>query len=106
MEGTVRKVLLAAALFGLGQKCHANPFERLSKQGYAVVEQTTVNGEFNGCEWNRRIPLSNGMVFVCETYLYHYGYMPTVYILSSIRGLPPKVIIDGQHFDGSLWRAR
>jgi hypothetical protein len=78
--------------------------EDLARDGYAVVEETQVDGEFEGCEFGKQISLMNGLVFVCQTYSYSYGYMPEVLILQHIRSGDLKVLIDDEEYDGTLYR--
>ncbi|MFX0201258.1 MAG: hypothetical protein ACFFCW_34505, partial [Candidatus Hodarchaeota archaeon] len=78
----------------------------LARQGYAVIIETQVDGEFEGCEFDKRIPLMNGLIFVCSTYSYSYSYMPEVLILQHIRTGDVKVLIDGEEYNGQLYRRR
>ena len=82
----------------------ATDLEDLCKQGYAVIEETQVDGDFEGCDFDKRIPLMNGLVFVCSTYNYSYAYMPDVLILKHVRNGDMKVIIDDEEYDGTLYR--
>jgi len=92
-------LLVAMPVFG-------SDLEDLARQGYAVVEETQVDGEFEGCEYDKSIPLMNGLIFVCKTYSYYYSYMPEVLILQHIRTGDIKVLIDGEEYDGKLYRRR
>ena len=69
----------------------ASDLEYLAKEGYAVIEETQVDGDFEGCDFDKRIPLTNGLVFVCSTYSYSYAYMPDVLILSTSRVVTLKL---------------
>ncbi len=84
----------------------AGDLEDLARQGYAVIIETQVDGEFEGCEFDKRIPLMNGLIFVCSTYSYSYSYIPEVLILQHIRTGDVKVLIDGEEYDGQLYRRR
>ena len=84
----------------------AGDLEDLARRGYAVVEETQVDGDFEGCDFGKHIPLMNGLVFVCETYSSSYSYMPEVLILKNIRTGDIKVIIDDDEYDGQLYRRR
>lgn len=84
----------------------ASDLENLCKNGYAVIEETNVDGEFEGCDYDKRIPLTNGLIFVCREYNYSYGYMPDVYILKNIRTGDIKVLIDDEEYEGDLYRRR
>lgn len=60
--------------------------------------KTYVTGSFEGCEYDKYIPLDNGLLFKCETYNHHYAYHPEVVIVGSY------VSIDGEKYDGTLYR--
>ena len=64
--------------------------------GYPTI--TYVKGSFNGCEYDKYIPLENGLFFKCQTYHYHYAYHPKVIIVGR------HVTIDGEKYDGTLYR--
>jgi hypothetical protein len=83
---------------------YASDLEELARQGYAVVAETQVDGDFEGCDFDKHIPLMNTLIFVCSEYNYSYSYMPDVYILKNIHSGNIKVIIDGKEYDGTLYR--
>lgn len=84
----------------------ASDLEDLARDGYGVVAETQVDGEFEGCDFDLRIPLTNGLIFQCREYSYHYAYRPEVLILQHVKTGDVKVIIDDEEFDGSLYRGR
>lgn len=84
----------------------ASDLEDLAEDGFGVVEKTQVNGEFEGCDFDKRIPLVNGLVFVCTSYSYSYGYMPDVLILKSVRTGEIKILIDEEEYDGTLYESQ
>ena len=92
---------IVIALVG-GGVAAASALEDLAKDGYAVIEKTSVDGEFEGCDFNKRIPFQDGIVFVCETYSYSYAYDPDVLILKNITSGDIKVLIDDEEYDGHL----
>ena len=92
-------LLLSAASFARG-----SDLEDLARDGYGVVEETTVDGEFEGCDFDKRIPLTNGLSFVCSGYSYSYSYMPEVLILKHVTSGDIKVLIDDEEYDGTLYR--
>ena len=101
------RVIAAAALAALiATPAAAVDLEDLAKDGYGALAQTRVDGEFNGCDYDKRIPLQNGLIFVCRTYGYSYSYMADVYIMKSVRTGDIKVVIDGEEYDGELFRKR
>lgn len=106
--GAMRAWGVAAAfiLSTVASAAGASDLEDLAKDGYAVIEETQVDGEFEGCDFDRRIKLINGLIFVCQTYSYSYAYMPDVLILKHIRTGDIKVLIDDDEYDGLLYRTR
>ena len=64
---------------------------------------TQVTDEFEGCDFDKRYEFLNGLIFVCSTYSYSYSYMPEVKIIT-IEGRLPVVFIDGEKYDGTLYR--
>lgn len=83
----------------------ASDLEDLAKDGYAVIDETTVKGyDFEGCEYDRVIAFNNGLKFQCSEYSYHYSYNPEVYILKHAQYDSYKVIIDDEEFEGRLGR--
>ena len=92
------------SLFFMVSASYASDLEDLARDGYAVVEETSVDGEFEGCAFDKRIPLSNGLLFVCSEYSYSYSYMPEVLVLKNVRSGDLKVIIDDDEYDGTLYR--
>ena len=83
----------------------ASDLEDLAKDGYAVIDETTVKGyDFKGCEYDRVIAFNNGLKFQCSEYSYHYSYNPEVYILKHVQYDSYKVIIDDEEFEGRLGR--
>jgi len=81
----------------------ASDLGALDVDGYAVVEETRVNGAFEGCDFFKRIPLVNGQAFVCSTYSYSYSYMPKVLILQHVDSGQIKVLINGNEYEGTLY---
>ena len=67
------------------------------------VITTQVADEFEGCDFDKRYELLNGLIFVCSTYSYSYSYMPEVKIIL-VEGWSPVVYIDGEKYDGTLYR--
>lgn len=78
--------------------------EQLSREGYAVVEETRVDGTFEGCDYDKIIPFVNRLLFQCRTYSYSYSYRPEVLILQHIRNGDLKVIINGREYYGQLYK--
>lgn len=82
----------------------ANDFEELCKDGYAVVLQTNISDDFEGCDYDKYYKLDNGMVFKCNSYHYHYAYRPEFFVLKSIKYGDLKYIIDDNEHLGILYK--
>ncbi|HAT2608020.1 TPA: hypothetical protein I8235_000957 [Kluyvera intermedia] len=55
-------------------------------EGYTIAKTTKVDGDFEGCDYGKKIALMNGWSLTCNTYHYSYSYMPAVVILSRAIG--------------------
>jgi hypothetical protein len=99
-----QSTLVVTLLLGSASAVYGGDLEDLAREGYAVVEETQVDGEFEGCEFDKRIPFMNGLIFVCSEYSYSYSYMPDVLILKHIRSGDLKVLVDDDEYDGTLYR--
>jgi len=102
----VRKLLLLGLLVLWSSNAFSSELEDLARDGYAVVETTQVDGDFEGCDFNKRIPLTNGLVFVCSEYNYSYSYMPEVLILKQVKSGDIKVLIDDDEYEGTLYQSQ
>ena len=69
-----------------------------------TIYKTYISGEFEGCDFDKVYRLDNGLFFQCSTYSYSYAYHPGVKIFA-IDGRTPVVFIDGEQYDGSVFRA-
>lgn len=78
-------------------------WEKLCKDGYRVIDKTSIQGKFEGCEYGQYYKFSNGLTFKCEEYEYMNEYNPDVFILQNNYGRL-KVIIENEEIDGSLYR--
>ena len=67
------------------------------------VIKTKVDGEFNGCDYDKKINLQNGLVFVCSSYEYKYSYSPEVMIYF-VESNKPQVFIKGKKYNGTLYK--
>lgn len=67
------------------------------------VIETQVDGEFEGCDFDKRINFTNGLVFVCSNYYYFYSFMPRVKIFI-INDRSPQVFINDKEYKGILYR--
>jgi hypothetical protein len=101
----MRKSILVIALsLGSAHAAYGSELEDFAREGYAVIEETQVSGEFEGCDFDRRISFVNGLIFVCSEYTYSYSFMPEVLILKNIGSGGIKVLIDDEEYDGTLFR--
>ncbi len=66
------------------------------------VIETKVNGEFEGCDFDKKYMFTNGLVFDCMSFSYSYSFMPEVRIIH-IDGRAPVIYIDGKKYDGILY---
>ena len=104
MNSSIPCIIGASLLLASAPTANASDLEKLAKRGYGALIETQVSGEFKGCEAGRRIPLSNGMIFVCGGYSYSYAYSPDVFILSNVRARGDiKVVIDDEEYDGTVY---
>ena len=67
------------------------------------VIQTRVDGDFEGCDFDKKINLQNGLIFVCSDYGYSYAYNPKVTIVFLDKNLP-VVYIKGKKYNGRLYK--
>lgn len=70
-------------------------------EGYTVAKITRVDGDFKGCEHDKKITLINGWTLTCNTYHYSYSYSPEVAILSRDigKGYSIKAVIGNYVYD-------
>ena len=99
-------LLVAVVIIFIATSALAADLEGLAREGYAVLIETRVDGEFEGCDFDKRIPFTNGLVFVCSTYSYSYSYRPEALILQHIRSGDIKVLINGREYRGTLYRRK
>jgi hypothetical protein len=97
-------LLFALLVVAATSVAHAEDLDDLARDGYGVIDETNVDGEFEGCDFDKRIPLTNGLIFVCSEYSYSYSYHPEVLILEHVRSGDIKVLIDDEEYDGTLYR--
>jgi hypothetical protein len=58
----------------------AAALEQSDLLGYTLIDEKTVDDEFEGCDFDKRIVFLDGTHLTCATYSYTYSYMPTAYI--------------------------
>lgn len=105
-----RIVICIALLLSFSGSAFADKLTRvLSKlEGFTIVAVTQVDGEFKGCEWDRMIRLTNGLVLKCQSYSYSYSYSPDAVVFAKTfkhQGnsfAEVKLLVDGELFDMGL----
>jgi hypothetical protein len=103
MKG-IRILVPVLSLTAYCYAAYAEDLEDLSRQRYAVTIETRVDGDFEGCDSDKVIPFTNGLVFVCRHYSYSYSYRPEVLILQHIKDGDIKVLINGREYRGKVYR--
>jgi hypothetical protein len=74
-------------------------------EGWTVAAVTTVRGDFEGCDFEKRIRFDNGWTLTCSGYSYSYAYRPDAVIFSKaieIKGRNYwmiKVLIDDEFYE-------
>jgi len=97
----MKKVFLLVLLiscFALGRD-----FEDFAHKlvGYTIVDIKTVDGNFEGCDYDRKIVFTDGTYVTCLDYGYTYSYMPEAIIFGTKHNgaFLYKMYIDGELYD-------
>jgi hypothetical protein len=105
IQGTGMRSCIAVILcFALSTGVLAGDLESLARDGYGVLDSTTVLGEFKGCNAGLKLPLANGLIFVCAEHHFSDVFEPELLILKNVRTGETKVLIDGDEFAGTIFR--
>lgn len=73
--------------------------------GWTVAASTQVRGDFEGCDFDKKIRFDNGWVLTCSEYSYSYSYRPSAVIFVksfSLKGRTywmVKVLIDDEFYE-------
>lgn len=59
-------------------------YELSGMVGWTIATVTQVDGEFEGCDFDKKIEFINGMSLECSTYSYTYSYAPTAVIFFKV----------------------
>jgi len=51
-------------------------------EGWTIIAVTQVEGDFEGCDFDKHIKFLNGMVLECSTFSYTYSFMPNAVIFT------------------------
>lgn len=91
---------MAFMFISITSAAYANLADNLeSYVGYKIIAKKTVIGEFEGCDFDKKIIFDDRTVLKCATYGYQYSYRPTAIIL--FNGSNIKMIIDDEAYDMS-----
>ena len=62
----------------------ASSCERILRKlkGWTILSVTSIQGEFEGCDYGKKIALEDGSVFTCSEYNYTYSYSPDVIVFA------------------------
>jgi hypothetical protein len=106
MQMRVRMVTTALALLALPIGLRADCAHLLGQlKGWTVVGVTAINGEFEGCDFGRKIKLDDGSVLTCAGYSYMYAYHPDAIIFgkrSSFNGhtfISLRLVVEDEVFE-------
>jgi hypothetical protein len=91
--------VLAAASLGTAK---ATVVEDLTANGFEVVKRTTVVGDFDGCDYDRKVPLKSGGVFTCASFGYMHARNPAAVLLKKKDANQYKLVIQGTVYEGKF----
>ena len=83
--------------------------DRSELVGYTLVEVKTVRGEFEGCDFDKKIRFLDGTRLTCAEYGYTYAYMPEAAIYSRTvmykgkRLTLVKMVVEDEIYDMYSW---
>jgi len=69
-------------------------FDHSELRGYTMVDEKTIDGDFEGCDFDKKIVFMDGTYLICSTYSYTYTYMPTAFIYTRHFRCQGKVYAD------------
>ena len=73
----------------------------LVADGFKVVKDTKIVGDFEGCDYGRAVPLAGGGTFTCSGFGYMHARDPKVVVLRSSDGRNYKLVVGQAVFDGA-----
>ena len=94
--------VLAGVAIATLQAARSQSTVDLTSEGYFIVERTTVDGSFQGCERRLEIHLADGTIFDCAESNHHMAYRPRAVLLRNTRVRSYVLMIDGRAYTGSL----
>lgn len=80
----------------------AAPLDDLKAQGFVVVKETRIEGDFDGCDYGREVPLAGGGVFTCSNFAYMHASRPKAVLLKSKDGRQYKLVVNNAVFEGGF----
>lgn len=87
------------------KSAHACADELDGLVGYTIMAATQVDGDFEGCDFDRVIRLTNGSRYRCSGYSYTYAFMPDAIVFAkpvTIQGKDIgdiRILIDDEIYD-------
>jgi hypothetical protein len=95
-----KNILVAFALFIFSTSTAFAKFNKLDNLiGYKIIAKKTIDGEFEGCDFDKKIIFDDRTMLCCRSYGYQYAYRPTAIIL--FNGYNIKMIVENEVYDMS-----
>jgi len=76
----MKKFFFILAMFTYLFSFDSYDFENLI--GYTIIDVKHINGDFEGCDYGKKIVFMDGTYITCNCYHYHYTYSPKAIILA------------------------
>jgi hypothetical protein len=73
----------------------------LVANGFVVLKDTRIVGDFDGCDYGREVPLATGGTFTCSGFGYMHARNPKAVVLKSPDGRQYKLVVGNAVFDGA-----
>jgi hypothetical protein len=83
-----------------GQPARGQVVDDLVAKGFEVVRDTSVVGDFDGCEQDRQVSLKMGGLFTCAGFGYMHAHNPKAVLLKKKGANQYKLVIEHAVFDG------
>ena len=102
MRYVIMKIIVILLVLSIARIVYAEDLADLVRDGYIVVEETRIVGEFSGCELDKQVHFENGRTFICATDKLALALMPAVKILKHAQTGDVKVLIANKEYAGYL----
>ena len=81
----MRKVLAVLLVSFVCCSLLGDEFEDVADElvGYTILSVKTVDGDFEGCDFDKKIIFTDGTYVTCMGYGYQYSYMPKAILLGT-----------------------